>query len=78
VTYESIADVLAFLCCLGSFGTVGDMELTPINFHIIRIGKHRPLFLQGSVQIVWWTVRCDSGLCISKSSLAAPTLCQHI
>jgi hypothetical protein len=36
-------DVLAFLCCLKSFGTVGHMELTAANINIFRIGEHHPV-----------------------------------
>ena len=43
-------DVLAFLCCLGSCGTVGDVEFTAAYIQVLRIGKHHPFFLQASMR----------------------------
>ena len=43
-------DVLAFLRCLGSFGTVGDIEFTAANINIFRMGEHHPSCLQASVR----------------------------
>jgi hypothetical protein len=50
---ELSKDLLAFLCCLGSFGAVGDMEFPTSNINIFRMGEHL-LFakLRGRVLII--------------------------
>jgi len=37
------------LCCLGSFGTIGDMEFTTVNI-LLQIGKNSTRLLQRSVR----------------------------